>query len=158
MHKLLSEEYSYLNKNVIKQDKQPGNTYNIIEIYQDLDWFKIPNDEDAFQLPKPTAGLIKNINVPCEALIKRTIIGYAAINRIHTYTDFKKLLNPIMIQLINGLCEIKQYGPDVKDMTGRYYLSFNIIGSKNQYFKYSQEHAGVELRAVSDCVLTNILK
>ncbi len=160
MHLYCLQELSKLNKNVVQQSRMPGNTYNIVEYRNDAaGWQAIPNDEDAFNLNPPISGTVTSQVVPAEAFISRKMFGYVWCTRLAqgTYEDFVAAMEPFVLSLLGGLQQIKGYGPETRT-AGRCYISFDRPGTIMDYFREVEYSAGYELRVMSDCVRTNILR
>lgn len=155
-HKILS----IINENVIPQEPNPGQTYNVLNIYTNQDsWQELPvQTEDVFNLQAPVVGVLKDQSVNRLPRLKRIVIGYVACSRAaNDYNTFKKLMNAFTIQT---LIELKEhYGFDhTETTTGKCYLTFETPGQPGVYFKDMENYAGFEIRAFSDCVKTNIIK
>ena len=162
MDKFIKEHpiLSKINDNVIPQEPQPGQIYHALNIYTDQNsWQEIPvHEEDAYELKKPVAGSLKDELVMRKPRLKRILLGYIACSRAaQDYNQFKKLMNAITIQTLHELEE--HYGFNYNDTTtGKYYLNFELPGMPGCYFRDMENYAAFEMRAISDCVKTNLLK
>src|ERR1700722_2337073 len=144
-----------LNVNSIPHgDIQPGNLYHWWQLTSLGGAFRIPHGVDAFNLPTPTCGQVKDILVDDSnknKIIVRRLIGYTAASRITQYNDpeyTKKALSHIILDMVMSL--EKELGYSNKAPHHGHFATFKRPGDPFRPFRDMESHAAYELRLYSD--------
>lgn len=142
------------NRNVIHKYKQPGNLYHIqVCNKKKLVPFQIiPNNTDAVELDKPTAGHITDKLKASTIHIKRELIGlHMAIRMSEDYYKFKEVMDTFSKIHSEQLKEQLGFSYASSDLYGNFYMTY-LRPSAMGHVTLMQDYAAVEIRCMSDVV------
>lgn len=151
----LNQVEKELNVNSIPYgDIQPGNSYNCWQLNSLGQAFRLPNDCDVFNLPPPTCGQVKEIQVDNSnknKIIVRRLIGYTAASRIIEKNDpeyTKKALAPLILDMTMSL--EKELGYSYQIPHHGNFATFKRPGDPFGMFRDIENYAAYEIRLYSD--------
>jgi len=145
MDKYVKKELKDINKNCKVLPKRLGNCFNVFEIDSSkLKWQVVSPEEDAFNLDACENGIIELKSIRSLPCVKRVLLSYKLMTNLHSYNEFKDVMDAVVHDLLLELKKAKGFGPKTKSI-GTCYLNVRLMKNPAAY----------ELRAYSDCVAVN---
>lgn len=143
-----------LNRNFTKLELKLGNFYHLPVITCLGNYTKVPNDEPAFTLDPPYAGMVKDIlkkNSDRNAIIIRRCIGYAAISRILVNPSLMpSYLNITITEMLLTLEKAIGFKYNTINAGIACYAKFERPEQSGIYFREIEDSAAFEIRLYSD--------